>query len=102
MTNGSIGQSLGQISILAIGGTLFQNIGAQKLAPLLPTATPGEILQLLAGTSSAYFQSLSGDLRDQVIEQITLAISNVFALIMAASALGLVTSLFLSVSVLTT
>ncbi|KAH6603963.1 major facilitator superfamily domain, partial [Trichoderma cornu-damae] len=92
----SIGQSLGQISILAIAGTLFQNIGAEKLRRILPSASQAEIQQLLAGTTSAYFQSLSGANREEVIEQIALSISNVFALIMAAAALGLVTSLFLS------
>ncbi|KAH6653101.1 major facilitator superfamily domain-containing protein [Truncatella angustata] len=92
----SIGQSMGQISILAIGGTLFQNIGFQRLAAILPDAGQGETLQILTGTSNVYFLSLSEKVQITLVEQVRIAITNVFALTAAASGIGLATSLFLT------
>lgn len=100
MTNDSAGQALGQIITLAVSGSLFQNIGVRKLAPILPNASPRELLELAAGPRSSLFQSLSDELRKQAIEQIALSIRNAFAVLMAAAALGLISSFFLSVSVL--
>ena len=94
------GQSMGQISILAIRGTLFQNIGFQKLAAFLPGAEHGEILQILTGTSDVFFRSLTREVQISLIEQVRLAITNVFALTAAASAVGLATSLFLTVCII--
>jgi hypothetical protein len=82
-----------------MAGALFQNIGFQKISPLLPNASAQDIHLLTAGTSSPLFQSLTSDVRQAVVEQITLSIRNGFIVLIAGSALGFIGSLFLGVSV---
>lgn len=84
-----------------MAGALFQNIGVQKISPILPNASLEAIQQLLAGTSSPLYQSLTGDVRQAVIEQVTLSMRNGFVVLIAGSALGFIGSLFLGVSVFT-
>jgi hypothetical protein len=86
------------ITFLGIGGSLYQNIGLEKLETLLPNSTHAELLQLTTGIQSDYFQSLSSALQQLVVEQVTITIHNIFGLIMAGAALSFVTSLFLGVS----
>ena len=93
-------QMLGAIVILSVAGTLYQNIGIDKLGRILPDATKEELLQLTSGRYSAIFQTLDLDVREQVVQEVTLAIRNGFLILVAGSALALITSFFLSVSVL--
>ncbi|KAK0117215.1 hypothetical protein ONS96_013049 [Cadophora gregata f. sp. sojae] len=88
-------QNIGAITFLGISGTLYNNIGAEKLGQILPDRSRPELLQLITGTHSASFQSLSQTVQQSVIDQVTLAISNVFAIILAGSALAFISSLFL-------
>jgi hypothetical protein len=81
-----------------MAGSLFQNIGFQKFAAILPDATSEQIQGLAAGASSALFQSLTGEIRDRVVEQVTLALRNGFAVLIGGAALGFVSSLFLGIS----
>ncbi|KAI5854505.1 hypothetical protein GGS23DRAFT_590658 [Durotheca rogersii] len=90
------GQMMGQIVVLSISGALFQNIGSDRLRTLLPDLSSDEILQLTTGANSPVFQGLGLELQPQVIEEVTLAIRNVFAVILATTALGLVGSVFMS------
>lgn len=53
---------------------------------------------MITGTHSAAFQGLSQTVQQSVIDQVALAISNVFAIILAGSALAFISSLFLGVS----
>ena len=89
---------LGAIVILAVAGSLYQNIGADKISRILPDVTREQVLQLTSGRYSSLFQSLDGDVRDQVVEAVTLAIRNGFRILVFGSALAFVTSFFLSVS----
>ncbi|KAI0879968.1 MFS general substrate transporter [Annulohypoxylon maeteangense] len=91
----AIGQQMGQIIVLSLAGSVFQNIGTKKIAAVLPNASAHDVSQLTLGTHSAIFESLSPDLQASVIEQITLALRNVFIIMVAVSALGLISSLFL-------
>jgi hypothetical protein len=96
----SIGQALGGIALLGAAGSIFQNVGVRDLAPILPNATPAEVQSILAGSGSALFQSLGGDLKQAVVVQITNAIRDTFVVNIGAAALGLISSFFLSVSIL--
>ena len=89
---------LGAIVILAVAGSLYQNISADKISRVLPDVTREEVMQLTSGRYSSLFQSLSGDLRDQVVEAVTLAIRNGFRILVVGSAIAFVSSFFLSVS----
>ncbi|PYI24916.1 MFS general substrate transporter [Aspergillus indologenus CBS 114.80] len=91
----AIGQMMGQIALLSVAASLYQNIGANKLHDLLPTYSRAEVQDLTTGRQSALFQTLSPALQTQVIAEVTLAIRNVFAILVAASALGFIGSLFL-------
>lgn len=93
-----IAQNLGVVTYLAVAGAIFQNIGVQKLQAALPDASEAEVLELTTGTNSAFYRSLNQDQQRDVIDQVTLAIRNVFALMMVGSALGLILSGFLGVS----
>lgn len=95
-----IAQNLGVVTYLAVAGAIFQNIGVQKLQAALPDASEAEVLELTTGTNSAFYRSLNQDQQRDVIDQVTLAIRNVFALMMVGSALGLILSGFLGVSAL--
>ena len=89
---------LGAIVILAVAGSLYQNIGADKISRILPNVTREEVMQLTSGRYSGLFQSLSRDVKDQVVEAVTLAIRNGFRILVVGSAVAFVTSFFLSVS----
>lgn len=90
---------LGAIVILSVAGTLYQNIGVEKIGRILPSLTKDELLQLTSGRYSTLFQTLSEDVRAQVVQEVTVAIRNGFLILVAGSALALILSFFLSVSV---
>jgi hypothetical protein len=92
---------LGAIVILSVAGSLYQNIGADKISRILPDATREEIMQLTSGRYSRIFQSLSADIRDQVVQEVTIAIRNGFLILVTGSALAFISSFFLSVSIST-
>ena len=92
---------LGAIVILSVAGSLYQNIGIEKLSRILPQATREELLQLTSGRYSSIFQSLSVDVRDQVVQEVTIAIRHGFLILVAGSALAFISSFFLSVSIST-
>ena len=88
---------MGAIVILSVAGSLYQNIVVEKIGRILPDATKAEISQLTSGRYSSIFQSLSTDVRDQVVQQVTLAIRNGFLILVVGSAIALISSFFLSV-----
>lgn len=92
----AVAQQMGFILILSIGGTIFQNIATERISQIIPNAPADDIVQLTTGTHSAIFKSLSSEVQGQVIEQVTLAIRNVFFVMVAGSALAFISSLFLS------
>ena len=90
---------MGQIAILSLGGSLFQNIGLQQLRKILPDASSEEVTQLTTGIHSSTFKEMNIYQQDQVIQVVTHSIRNVFTLMAAASALSFIASLFLTVSI---
>jgi hypothetical protein len=89
---------MGFIIILSISGTIFQNIGVDKISTILPDAPFDDVIQLTTGTHSAIYKSLDPELQVQVVQQITLALRNVFVVMLAGSALAFVGAAFLKVS----
>lgn len=90
---------LGAIVILSVAGSLYQNIGIDKISQIIPDATREQIMQLTSGRYSSIFQTLSVDARDQVVQEVTLAIRHGFLILVAGSALAFISSFFLSVSI---
>ena len=83
---------------LAIGGTLYQNFALHNIAPVLPNTSPGEIADLIAGTSSQTYKALSQEAKDLVIPQITDAMRNLWLFFLVGATLSFVLSVFLGVS----
>ncbi|CAG9956740.1 unnamed protein product [Clonostachys rosea f. rosea IK726] len=84
------------VVFLAVSGSVMSNTAAKLIAPLLPADTPTEFVHdLVAGTSSAAFQSLDSELASRVVEKVAKSIGNVWILNVAACALSAVCALFL-------
>ncbi|KAL4809571.1 MFS general substrate transporter [Aspergillus unguis] len=82
----AIGQMMGQIILLSVAGSLYQNISARKLSSILPRSySASDIQQLTTGRHSPLFETLGGDVQGQVVEQVALAIRNTFAVVVAVS-----------------
>ncbi|KAH6638613.1 major facilitator superfamily domain-containing protein [Truncatella angustata] len=92
----ALGQTMGQIVILSLGGTLFQNIGSRGIKQIIPGISTQDAIHLTTGIHSSQFQSLGPELQAQVIAQVTLSIRNVFIVMVSTSALALIMSLSLS------
>jgi hypothetical protein len=90
---------MGFIVMLSISGTIFQNIGAQKISQILPDMPFSDVIQLTTGTHSAIYKGLGSAIQVQVVEQITFALRDVFFVMVAGSALAFIGSLFLNVSI---
>ena len=93
-----VAQDLGMTVFLAIGGTLYQNFALHNVAPVLPNTSPGEIANLIAGTSSQTYKALSQEAKDLVIPQITDAMRNLWLFFLVGATLSFVLSVFLGVS----
>ncbi|KAK9783491.1 putative MFS general substrate transporter [Seiridium cardinale] len=89
-------QNVGTITFLGVAGSLYGNIGVEKLGTLLPGHSASDLLQLTTGTRSSLFESLSPELQTEVAEQITLSIRNGFGIIVGGSALSFISAFFLS------
>ena len=92
------GQMMGQIVLLSVAGSLYQNMSWSSISRILPDAGYQEILQLTEGTHSPIYKSLSEAQQAQVVDAVTVAIRNGITALVPASALGLIGSVFLSVS----
>lgn len=90
---------MGQIVLLSVAGSLYQNMSRDKIGHILPDAGSQEILQLTQGTHSTIYKSLNDAQQAQVVEAVAVAIRNGITPLVPASALALIGSLFLSVSV---
>ncbi|KAF4494557.1 ABC transporter [Fusarium agapanthi] len=86
----AVAQDLGMVLFLAISGSLFHNVAADKVGNALPTASDTDIGNLIAGTSSAAFKALSEDEKAVVIPEIASAMKSIWAFFMAAAALSFV------------
>jgi hypothetical protein len=75
---------------------VFQNTAFRNLSHVLAGHgfSAAEIRASIAGSQSTLFQGLEQSVRDRAIEGIVKAIDKTYALVIAGSALTLVTSLF--------
>jgi hypothetical protein len=81
-----------------MAGCMYQNYGHSKLLPFLTTYSATDVSGIIAGTSNPLFQSLSPQLKQVVIEQITEVMSNIWAVMIAGAALNVLLGPFLGVS----
>ncbi|KAI9170612.1 major facilitator superfamily permease [Paramyrothecium foliicola] len=88
-------QCLGITFFPAIGGGIFQNIGANYVAPYLPSEFTGNPRVILAGASSPEFQSFPEDVQAQLAAIIVDAMSNNYLMTIVASGLTVLISPFL-------
>ncbi|EHK39352.1 hypothetical protein TRIATDRAFT_231166 [Trichoderma atroviride IMI 206040] len=94
----TIAQVLGIILALSVSGSVFQNMALTYLAAALPDARRDEISQLVTGTSGSFYKSLDTAQKLLVVEQVTAAIRDSFYYLVGITAIGFITSLFMSVS----
>ena len=94
----SLLQCIGITFFPSISGSIFQNMGAQYISPLLPTDFSGDPRVILAGASSAEWQSFSEDVQAGLVNAIVDAMSNVYILTILASGITALLSPLLGVS----
>ncbi|KAG8164202.1 hypothetical protein KVR01_006120 [Diaporthe batatas] len=92
----TVSQVLGIIVALSVSGSVFQNMALRYLASALPNADASALGQLVTGTSGAFYQSLDSADRYLVVQQVTAAIRDSFYFLCGVTAIGFITSLFLS------
>jgi hypothetical protein len=87
---------------LGIAGTVFQNVGFQKLQTALDRISgvghgfsQADIRSALAGTQSAVFQRGSAEVQAKALEAIVQTMDKIYFMVIAAGALTLVLSFFL-------
>lgn len=82
---------------LTISGTVFQNIAFRDLSQVLNGLgfDAEDIRSAIAGAQSVVYEKLPATVKAEAIEAIVQAIDKTYALIIAGSALALVTSVFL-------
>ncbi|KAI1474602.1 MFS general substrate transporter [Daldinia eschscholtzii] len=90
------GQTFGQIIVLGLGGSVFQNVAVKLITQALPDVSAADAIELTTGTASSAFEALSSEHQTQVIEQLTRAIRDVFIVLVGTSGLGFIGSVFLS------
>jgi len=80
---------------LAIAGAVYQNVGIQKLSSALAGQgfSIDDIKNAVSGTQSAIFQQGSPEVKAAALQALIQAMNKVFALIIAAGALSIVSSL---------
>ncbi|KAK8037942.1 major facilitator superfamily transporter [Apiospora phragmitis] len=92
----AIAQVLGSVVFLSVSGNIFFNTGVEAIRKVLPADTPSPfVADLIAGSSSAAFQSLSQEDGARVTDAITHSMRNVWIFYLAATALSFVLSFFL-------
>jgi MFS family permease len=91
----NISQIGGQVFCLVIAGQIFQSVATNKLRTVLAGLgyTDADIQSAVAGSRSAIFESLKGDLRAKAIRAITEAIQATYVPVLAAGALLIVVAL---------
>lgn len=83
---------------VSVSGTVFQNMALGYLGAALPDAAASELKQLVTGSSGSFYKGLSSGDKHLVVVQVTAAIRDSFYYLCGVTAVGFITSLFLSVS----
>jgi hypothetical protein len=92
----NVAQIGGIVIVLSISGAVFQNTAFGNLSKVLNGMGFSEqnIMSAVVGSQSGLFEKLSEEVRQKAVEGIVKAIGNTYVLIIAGSALALVTSVF--------
>lgn len=85
---------------LSIAGAVFVNQAVGNLGFILPDMTHAQLVQAVSGSGSRVLGSLTPEKLADTIHGIVLALRQVFILGYVAAAMGLICSLFISVSLL--
>lgn len=80
---------------LAIANSVFLNQATGKIAALLPDVPLETVRGAVAGGGSAFFRTLSDDIKAKVLHIVVEAISRVYILVITAGALAVVLSVFM-------
>jgi hypothetical protein len=93
----NVAQIGGIMIALTISGTVFQNIAFRDLSQVLNGLgfDAEDIRSAIAGAQSVVYEKIPATVKAEAIEAIVQAIDKTYALIIAGSALALVTSVFL-------
>jgi MFS family permease len=94
----SLVQCIGITFFPSISGCIFQNLGANRVSPYLPSDYTGNPRAVLAGSSSPEFQSFSQALQEQIARSIVDSMKDLYIMTIAASGLTTLLSPFLGVS----
>ena len=89
------GQVVGIIIMLAVANAIFLNKATIAIESLLPDTPLLEVQAAISGARSDLFRSISGDLRNAVLQAIVDSMNNVYILVVVAGALTVVLCPFL-------
>ncbi|KAL2171413.1 hypothetical protein VTG60DRAFT_3056 [Thermothelomyces hinnuleus] len=89
-------QVLGIILTLSVSGSVFTNRAIMRIISALPKIPRSEATALITGASGHFYESLNDSDRAVVVREIMSAISEAFYYLVAITAIGFITSLFLS------
>ncbi|KAF3061498.1 putative transporter C3H1.06c [Daldinia childiae] len=90
-----IGQISGITLALVISNSIFLNESTEKIANILPDLPRSVVQQAVSGVGGDFFNNLTSDQRQRVLNAIIESIDNTFILVITASALSLVLSVFM-------
>ena len=79
-------------------GSVYQNSAIHRVSRILPVDSNAELRQLVAGTYSSHFSSLSESTRTEVSAAIVSALTYVWAVLITAGALSFILAFLLGVS----
>lgn len=94
----SMVQCIGITFFPALGGGIFQNLGAELIASYLPSEFSNDPRVILAGVHSPEFRALSEVTQAQVSGVIVDAMSNLYIMVVVACGITVLISPFLGVS----
>ena len=89
---------MGIVVFLAVMGSIYQNLAIFEVSQILPSESAVNVRQLVAGTYSGMFKSLSESTRDQVVAAVISAMRFVWLMTLTAGAVTVILSCFLGVS----
>ena len=89
------GQIGGITLALTIANSIFINRSIIGIGKVLPNATQSDVISAVSGTGGAFFASLDPMSRENVLKAIVAAMSDTYAMVIAAGALTTVLSLFM-------
>ncbi|KAM3083610.1 hypothetical protein ACMFMG_004255 [Clarireedia jacksonii] len=89
------GQVAGIAIMLAVANAIFLNTAMKKIEVLLPDTPLKDVQAAISGTGSKLFNTMSGDLKNAVLQAIVDSINTVYILVIVAGALAFVLCPFL-------